>query len=70
MKSMRVNPTMNPVNWKLWKGLNQSALGTKWPGGAFPDATFTRATIENRNRIVSSIPSSAFCILADISIPT
>ena len=70
MKSISVKPTMKPVKVKSWNGLNHCRLGVRWPGGAVPVPTLKSATNERRSRIVSSMPSSTFCRLAEISMPT
>ncbi len=67
---MSENPTMKLVKPRLWNGLNHCALGVRWPAGAFPDPILTKATIEKITRTTTSMPSSTFCKLAEISTPT
>jgi hypothetical protein len=61
---------MNPEKVKLWNGLNHERLGVRCPTGAVPLPTLTRATMDSTNNMVSSMPSSAFWKLAEISMPT
>ena len=61
---------MKPVKVKSWNGLNHDRLGVRWPTGAVPLPTLTRATMESTSSMVSSMPSSAFWKLAEISMPT
>ncbi len=70
MKSMSVKPTMKLSGLGTENGLNHDHDGVRWPDGACPDPTFTRATIERTSSIVTSMPSSTFWKLAEISIPT
>ncbi len=70
MKSIKVKPTMKLSGLGTSKGLNQVHDGVRWPGGAVPLPTLTRATMERTSNIVISIPRSTFWKLAEISIPT
>ena len=61
---------MKPEKVKWWKGLNHDRLGVRWPAGAVPLPTLTRATMESTSSMVSSMPSRTFWKLAEISMPT
>ncbi len=70
MNSIRVNPTMKLVNERWWNGLNHSALGVRWPGGALPLPTFTRATTAEQEEHCQFDPEEKiFCRKAEISMP-
>ena len=61
---------MKPEAEGASNGLNHDQAGVRCPTGAVPLPTLTSATIESTSSIVSSMPSSAFWKLAEISIPT
>ena len=54
----------------ILNGLNQLSAGVRWPTGAEPLPTFTRAQTDRTRSMVSSMPRSAFWKLAETSMPT
>ena len=52
-----------------WKGLNHDQLGVRWPLGALPTATRTRATTANTTSMMTSTDSRTRCTMADTSMP-
>src|ERR1044072_8720318 len=62
-------PLISALNESTWNGLSHDRLGSTECGPASPDATLTRATIENSTSVMISAPSRPTCVRADNSMP-
>ena len=70
MNTIRMIPLANALKLEILNGLSHWMLGVRCPGGACPEPTLTRATMDSTNSMVSSMPSRIFWKFADTSMPT
>ena len=70
MNSINRTPLTKAENEPILNGSNHDHEKPRCPGGAEPLPTLTSATTERMTSIVTSMPSSTFCRLAETSMPT